>query len=184
MFLCSIFYQHFLSLGNWKRAFIALRHLVKHLPSSNLCKQGHDANMPSNIIPPLQLSYYLEGHILPSSSDNLFHWGSSQPQTGLSHFPSISGYDTPDSSLTSSLPRSEFSDFNEAVERLYNYTRISTIEKLHALALIDLLQEVSNPHSTSAYGSLDEPGRRYSFLFLSCGPFFYLFTYPAYFGMG
>ncbi|KAK6158900.1 hypothetical protein DH2020_006214 [Rehmannia glutinosa] len=33
---------------------------------------------------------------------------------------------------------------------------------MQALALIDLLQEVSNPQFTSAYGSLDEPGRRFS----------------------
>ncbi|KAL9176412.1 hypothetical protein ABFS82_02G176700 [Erythranthe guttata] len=150
-----------LSSGNWKRAFIALRHLIKHLASSNLSKQGHGAKMSSNIIPPVPLSYYLEGPILSGSTDKSFEWSSSQLQTGSLHFASSGGYDAPDTALTSSSSRSEFNDFIESLERLYNYKHITKVEKMQALALINLLQEVSNPQSTSAYGSLDEPGRRF-----------------------
>ncbi|KAI3444391.1 hypothetical protein Pfo_001056 [Paulownia fortunei] len=146
--------------GNWKRAFIALRHLVKHLASSNLSKQGRGAKMSSNIISPVPLSNYLEGLLSPSSSEKLFQWSSSQLQTG-SHFAPIGGYDAPNTALTSSSSKSEFNDFIEALERLYDYSHITKVEKMQALALIDLLQDVSNPHSTSAYGSLDEPGRRF-----------------------
>lgn len=150
-----------MSLGNWKRAFIALRHLVKNLASSNLSKQGHGAKMPSNIVSPVPLSDYLEGLVAPSSSDKLFQWSSSQLQTGLLHFAPIGGgYDAPNTALTSSSSRSEFDDFIEALERLYSYTHITKVEKMQALALIDLLQEVGNPNSSSAYGSLDGPGRR------------------------
>ncbi|KAK4418497.1 Bifunctional fucokinase/fucose pyrophosphorylase [Sesamum alatum] len=139
--------------GHWKRAFIALRHLVKHLASSNLSKQGYGAKMCGNIISPVPLSDYLEELLSPSSNDKLFQWSSSQLQIG--------DYDTPNTSLTSSLSRSEFNDFAEALERLYDYSYITEVEKMQALALIDLLQEVSNPHSNSAYGSLDGPGRRF-----------------------
>ncbi|KAK6158901.1 hypothetical protein DH2020_006215 [Rehmannia glutinosa] len=82
-----------LSSGNWKRAFIALRHLVKHLSSSNLSKQRHGAKVSSNIISPVPLSNYLEGLLSPSSSDKLFQWSSSQLQSGLSHFVPVGGYD-------------------------------------------------------------------------------------------
>ncbi|KAL0379376.1 UNVERIFIED_CONTAM: DmX-like protein 1 [Sesamum angustifolium] len=105
-------------------------------------------------------SDYLEGLLYPSSNDKLFQWSSSQLQTKLSHFSQIGGYDNPNSSLTSSLSRSEFNDFAEALERLYHYSYITEVEMMQALALIDLLQEVSNSHSNSAYGSLDGPGRR------------------------
>ncbi|KAK4411525.1 DmX-like protein 1 [Sesamum angolense] len=147
--------------GHWKRAFIALRHLVQHLASSNLSKRGYGAKMCCNIISPVPLSDYLEGLLSPSSNDKLFQWSSSQLQTKLSHFSQIGGYDNPNSSLTSSLSRSEFNDFAEALERLYHYSYITEVEKMQALALIDLLQEVSNSHSNSAYGSLDGPGRRF-----------------------
>ncbi|XP_020549231.1 uncharacterized protein LOC105173837 isoform X2 [Sesamum indicum] len=147
--------------GHWKRAFIALRHLVQHLASSNLSKQGYGAKMCYNIISPVPLSDYLEGLLSPSSNDKLFQWSSSQLQTTLSHFSQIGGYDNPNSSLTSSSSRSEFNDFAKALERLYDYSYITEVEMMQALALIDLLQEVSNSHSDSAYGSLDGPGRRF-----------------------
>ncbi|PIN24548.1 RAVE (regulator of V-ATPase assembly) complex subunit RAV1/DMX protein, WD repeat superfamily [Handroanthus impetiginosus] len=150
-----------LCTGNWKRAVVALRHLVKQLTSINLSKQGHGAKMSSNIIPAVPLSTYLEGLLSPSSSDKLFQWSSSQLQTGLSHFALNGGYDAPNTALTASSSKSEFKDFSEAFERLYYYTHITKVEKMQALSLIDLLQEVSNPHSPSAYESLDEPGRRF-----------------------
>ncbi|KAK6137078.1 hypothetical protein DH2020_029177 [Rehmannia glutinosa] len=112
--------------GNWKRAFIALRHLVKHLSSSNLSKQRHGAKVSSNIISPVPLSNYLEGLLSPSSSDKLFQWSSSQLQSGLSHFVPVGGYDATNTAPTSSSSssRSEFNDFVESFERLYclNFT--------------------------------------------------------------
>ncbi|KAL8499639.1 hypothetical protein ACS0TY_019572 [Phlomoides rotata] len=147
--------------GKWKRAYVALRHLVKHLTSSNLSKQGHGAKIPSNVVPPVPLSDYLEGHLQPSSSDKLFQWSSSQLQTGLFDSVPVGGYDAPNSSLSTSSSGSEFDGFTEALERLYCYRHITKVEKMQGLALIDLLQEVGNHNSTSVYGSLDEPGRRF-----------------------
>ncbi|KAK6158907.1 hypothetical protein DH2020_006221 [Rehmannia glutinosa] len=109
------------------------------------------------------------GLLSPSSSDKLFQWSSSQLQSGLSHFVPVGGYDATNTAPTSSSSssRSEFNDFVESFERLYDYTHTTKVEKMQALALIDLLQEVSNPQFTSAYGSLDEPGRRYCLNFTS-----------------
>ncbi|KAK6158902.1 hypothetical protein DH2020_006216 [Rehmannia glutinosa] len=111
----------------------------------------------------------VEGLLSPSSSDKLFQWSSSQLQSGLSHFVPVGGYDATNTAPTSSSSssRSEFNDFVESFERLYDYTHTTKVEKMQALALIDLLQEVSNPQFTSAYGSLDEPGRRYCLNFTS-----------------
>lgn len=153
-----------MSPGNWKRAYVALRHLVKHLASSNMSEE--QTKMSSDVISSVPLSDYLEGLLSSHSSNKLFQWSgdsasvtsSSELQNGLSQYTSNWGYDA---SNTSPLSRSEFSDFTEAIERLYESSSITKIEKMQALAIIDLLQEVSNPHSTSAYGSLDEPGRRY-----------------------
>ncbi|KAL6495596.1 hypothetical protein OROGR_030159 [Orobanche gracilis] len=148
--------------GNWKRALIALRHLVKHLDSSNLSKQRHGAKIPCSTISPVPLSNYLEGLLYPVSSERLSQWSSSQFESGFSHFALGGGYDAPHSAPTLSSI-SEFNDFVEAFERLYNYAHITKVEKMQALALIDLLQEVGNTHRNSAYGSLDEPGRSFRF---------------------
>lgn len=149
-----------MALGNWKRAFTALRHLVKHLASSSLCEQGHGAKMPSSIVSPVPLPAYLEGILPLNSSDKLFQWSSSQLQTGLFNFSPGDCYDTPNSSLTSSSSRSEFDEFIESLEKLYSLACINIVEKMQALALIDLLREVGYANLTSAYKSLDEPGRR------------------------
>ncbi|KAG8391959.1 hypothetical protein BUALT_Bualt01G0241500 [Buddleja alternifolia] len=140
--------------GNWKRALVALRHLVKHLDLSNLSDKGHGAKVSSNIISPVPLSNYLEGLLSPSSNDKLFMWSSSQ-------FVPFGGSDAPSTELTQPSSRSEYTDFSEALERLYNSGCVTKVEKMQALGLIDLLEEVSNPHSDSAYASLDEPGRRF-----------------------
>ncbi|KAL2536324.1 transducin family protein/WD-40 repeat family protein [Forsythia ovata] len=151
--------------GNWKRAYVALRHLA----SSNVSEERYCTKKSSDVISPVPLSDYLEGLLSSHSSNKLFQWSgvsasvtsSSELQKGLSLYTSNWGYDASNTPLTSSLSRTEFSDFTEAIESLYESSSITKIEKMQALAIIDLLQEVSNPHSTSAYGSLDEPGQRF-----------------------
>ncbi|XP_057778609.1 uncharacterized protein LOC130997335 isoform X2 [Salvia miltiorrhiza] len=147
--------------GNWKRAFIALRHLVKHLASASLSEQGHGAKLPSSLVSPVPLADYLEGILPIHSSDNVFHWSTSQLQTGLFNFVPGDGSGAQNSTMTSSLSKSEFDVFIESLEMLYSYKRINIDEKMQAIALIGLLREVGNANSTSAYGSLDEPGRRF-----------------------
>lgn len=147
-----------MSVGNWGRAFVALRHLLQNLGSSNNSAAGYIHTTHRSMISPIPLSNYLEGLKLPSSSEKLFQWSSSLVETGSSPFVSTEGRDAQNTVFSS---RSEFTDFTEAVQRLHDSTYITKVEKMQTLALIDLLQEISNPHSISAYGSLDEPGRRY-----------------------
>ncbi|XP_051144791.1 uncharacterized protein LOC127260850 isoform X2 [Andrographis paniculata] len=146
--------------GNWKRSLIVLHHLVKHIGSKNFSKLGYGAKMPRNIIFPVPLSNYFEGMLPSSSGEKSFQWSISPFQTGKAEYTSFGGYGALSTSLSSS-PQSEFDNFIEALERLYKYTYITEVEKLQAIALIDLLREVSSHHSKCAYGSLDEPGRRF-----------------------
>ncbi|XP_073158819.1 uncharacterized protein [Henckelia pumila] len=150
-----------ISSGNFNRAFVALRHLVKDVASSGSSKKRYGTKVPRNMISPLPLSNYLEGLLTSSSNDNLFQWSSSQPQIGLSQFTSGWGHNEPNTRLTSSSQKSEFISFIEALEWLHRAGCMTKIEMMQAISLVDLLQEVSDPHSTSAYGSLDEPGRRF-----------------------
>ncbi|XP_073278071.1 uncharacterized protein [Primulina huaijiensis] len=147
--------------GNFKRASVALRHLVKDIASNGSSKTRYGTKVPRNVISPLPLSNYLEGLPTSSSNDNLFQWSSSQPRIGLSQFTSGWGHNDPHIGLTSSSQRSEFVGFIEALNWLHRAGCMTNIEMMQAISLVDLLQEVSDPHSTSAYGSLDEPGRRF-----------------------
>lgn len=159
-----------MALGNWKRAFTVLRHLVKHLDSSISSDQDHGAKMPSSIVSPVPLSDYLEGILPLNSSDKSFQWSSSQLQTSLFDFTPGDRYDAPSSALTSSSSRSEFDNFIDTLERLYSLNCINKVEKMQALALVDLLREIGDANVSSAYKSLDEPGRRQvwvSFIYLS-----------------
>ncbi|KZV57684.1 hypothetical protein F511_03144 [Dorcoceras hygrometricum] len=149
-----------ISSGNYRRALEALRHLVKDIASSGSSKKTYGTKVPYKTISPLPLSNYLEGFVTSSSNDNQFQWSSPQPLTGLSQFTSGWGHDDPEIRLTSSSQRSEFVGFIEALEWLHRAGCMTKVEMVQAVSLVDLLQEVSDPHSTSAYGSLDEPGRR------------------------
>ena len=71
------------------------------------------------------------------------------------------GSDSSSNNFNSSSIESERSVCIEAVEKLYCFTAISNTEKMQILAIVDLLREISDPLSASAYESLDEPGRRY-----------------------
>ncbi|CAA0816638.1 transducin family protein / WD-40 repeat family protein, partial [Striga hermonthica] len=150
-----------LSSGSWKRALIALRHLAKHLSSIKLSKHRIGARTSSNIISPVPLSNYMEGLLSPISSEKSFQWSGPLFESGFSHFASVGGHDSPSSAPILSSSKSEFYDFVEAFESLYGNAQITEVEKMQALALIDLLQEVANPHRASAYESLDEPGKRF-----------------------
>lgn len=115
------------------------------------------------------MSNYLEGCLSSSPSNKTFQWGgdaalitsSSQLQQGLTQFASSWGSDGSSTSFTSPSTNSKLSGLGEPLEKLYDLGAISNSEKMKLLAIIDLLHEVSNPHSASAYESLDEPGRRY-----------------------
>lgn len=153
--------------GNWKRAYVAVRHLVECLTSNYDPKMRYIAKTTG--LPDITLSYYLEGLISKSSLDKGFQWSGdtalvtsiSQPQSSSFHFPDHSGSSAENKSIYTST-RSELNGFIESLEKLPELLHLINIEKTKILAITDLLCEVSSPHSSSAYQSLDEPGRRYS----------------------
>lgn len=155
--------------GNWKRASAALRHLAEYITSSDASEKGYAVK--SVLCPDVLLSKYYEGSLSNGPNPNNFLWGgtsgsmlqNSQFQPGLqsSGFFNMESY-SPNSSYGSPATDLEFSGFCEQLKKLSDGGNISRIEKLQYFAIVDLLCEVSNPHSTSVYASLDEAGRRYN----------------------
>ncbi|OIW02299.1 hypothetical protein TanjilG_11193 [Lupinus angustifolius] len=154
-----------ISSGNWKRAFVAVRHLVECLTSNDDPKKRYIAKRTG--LPDITLPYYLEGLISKSSKDKEFQWGGdsasvmsiSQAQSSSDFFPFHSGSSAENKSTTST--KSELNGFVESLENFPELSHLISIEKSGILAIIDLLCEVSSPHSSSPYQSLDEPGRRF-----------------------
>lgn len=152
--------------GNWKRAYVAVRHLVECLTNYDPKKRHISKRIG---LPNVLLSYYLEGCIPKGSQPKGFQWGGdaalitsiSQAQSSLFRFPYHSDSSVENESISSST-KSELNDFIESLEKFPDLPFLVDIEKTQILAIIDLLSEVSSPHSSSAYQSLDEPGRRYS----------------------
>ncbi|KAG2290538.1 hypothetical protein Bca52824_050142 [Brassica carinata] len=152
--------------GNWKRASAALRHLAEYITSGDASVK--DRGVKSDLCPDILLSKYYEGSV--SNGPNLkdFHWGgtsgsvlqSSQFQAGLQTNFSMDSY-SPNGSHSSPATDLEFTGLCEQLEKLSDGGNISRTEKMQYFAIVDLLREISNPHSTSVYASLDEAGRRF-----------------------
>lgn len=156
-------------LGNWKRAYIALRHLNEFLSSNSSPERKCSPAKSSHCIPQIPLSNFFDAHISINSNDKGFKWnGDASVFTSSSPFQigfgqSTYGLDSYGSSnmINSSSTKSELNDFIEPFEKLYKSAAISDIEKIQILSIIDLLTELCSSNSSSAYESLDEPGRRY-----------------------
>ncbi|CAH8387038.1 unnamed protein product [Eruca vesicaria subsp. sativa] len=152
--------------GNWKRASAALRHLAEYITSGGASVKDH--NVKSDLCPDIPLSKYYEGSV--SNGPNLkdFNWGgtsgsmlqNSQFQAGLQSNFSMDPY-SPNGSHSSPATDLELTGFCEQLEKLSDGGHISRTEKIQYFAIVDLLREISNPHSTSVYASLDEAGRRF-----------------------
>ncbi|KAK3036066.1 hypothetical protein RJ639_029819 [Escallonia herrerae] len=155
--------------GNWKRAHIALQHLVEYLTSNHASSKRYCLAASSNLVPPVHLPSYLEGILSSHSSDNTFQWNGdaaltasfTQLQKGPSPFASSWYTDGLNNSSTSSSTRTEPGALVEPIEKSFYLAAITVTEKMQILSIIDLLDEITNLHSASAYGSLDEPGRRF-----------------------
>lgn len=153
--------------GNWRRAYVSLRHLVDHLTSRDASKKRDFVAKSSNVFPQIILSNYLEGHLSNKSNVKGFHWsGATDLKTSLQFqggFVQVNNNveSHASSMLISTLTTSELSGFVEPLEELYELAGLTGIQKTQILAIIDLLNEVSNSQSASAYANLDEPGRRY-----------------------
>lgn len=81
--------------------------------------------------------------------------------SSISQAPYYSGSSAENNSIPTST-RSELNGFIESLEKFPDIPLWINIEKTQILAIIDLLSEVCSSDSSSAYQSLDEPGRRYS----------------------
>ncbi|GLU00836.1 hypothetical protein SLE2022_181750 [Rubroshorea leprosula] len=155
--------------GNWKRAHASLRHLVEYLTSNYASKRRDCSSKGSSTVPQMLLSDYFEGLFFKSSNENGFQWSgnamlmmsSSQYQSGLMQFAYNSAPNSSSNIFSSSSTKPELGNFLEPLEKLHELAAVTNTEKMQILTIIDLLNEVSNPHSASAYGNLDEPGQRF-----------------------
>ncbi|KAJ4728093.1 Transducin family protein/WD-40 repeat protein [Melia azedarach] len=150
--------------GNWKRAYVSVRHLVETLTSKS--EKRCCSAKSSHMVPHILLSTYFEGLPSQGSADNGFQWSgvntlmtsSSQFNGGFSQF----AYNVDASNfISSSSSKSEIGGFFESLENLNELPGITSVEKMEILAVIDLLNELDNKQSASAYENLDEPGRRF-----------------------
>ncbi|XP_059312441.1 uncharacterized protein LOC132063754 isoform X1 [Lycium ferocissimum] len=139
--------------GNWKRSYVALQSVSKHVTSTKFSAKICCLRVFSGLIFPISLSNYLEGSVLLSSGEKSFQWGGPSDTSSW-------GYAASDNAFSISSARSEMTDFTEAFDKLQNFATISATEMMQIRAAIQLLDEVSNMQSTS-YNSLDGPGRRF-----------------------
>ncbi|KAG7994737.1 hypothetical protein I3843_01G073200 [Carya illinoinensis] len=152
--------------GNWKRAYMAVRHLVECLTSNYATKMKNISTKTCCIIPEILLSDYFDGSLFRNSTYKGFQWGgdltttSSQFQSSMFQFASDSESFASNNIFPSSSKKSELSGFVETLENLHQLAAITNTEKNQIVAITDLLSELSTSQ-TSAYESLDEPGRRF-----------------------
>ncbi|PWA57155.1 transducin family protein / WD-40 repeat family protein [Artemisia annua] len=153
--------------GNWKRARSALGHLFEHLTSSNTDLKRNPTAKYGHRIPQIRLSDYVEGLLTPNSNSKAVTWSGGTDlgsSSSLQSNPfSYSNWDSTGSinSYDSSSTRSGLSRLADSAEKLQNVSAITNIEKMQILAVVDLLDEISNSNASSPYGGLDEPGRRF-----------------------
>lgn len=151
--------------GNWKRAYMAVRHLVECLTSNYATEMKNISTKTTCIIPEILLSDYFEGSLFRNSTIKGFQWGGDLTTTSSQFQSSMFQFASDNESFASNImfpssKTSELSGFVEPLENLHRLAAISDTEKTQIVAIIDLLGELSTPQ-TSAYESLDEPGRRY-----------------------
>lgn len=158
-----------ISKGNWKRAYVTLQHVVENIASAKIHRKMYCFGKGGHVVSQVPLSSYLEGLLTSSSGDKSFQWNgaadsiasSSQFQKGAFAFGSSWAQSATNNALDSSSMRSEPINFVDVLGKLYESAGITNTEKMQMHAIIDILQEVINPHTASVYGSLDEPGRRF-----------------------
>ncbi|GAB2231200.1 hypothetical protein Droror1_Dr00027489 [Drosera rotundifolia] len=122
----------------------------------------------SSNITSVRLSNYFEGivatsgsdgYVFPSRHDNLRT--SSNFGGAFVHFANNTGSGAWDNSYVSSANTPGSGSYIEVYEKLHDLSAITNLEKLKALSIIDLLDEISSSKAASMYNSLDEPGKRF-----------------------
>lgn len=152
-------------LGNWKRAYLSLSHLVEYLTSAS---EGRSNSTRSGyVVPQILLSNYFEGLLVKDSTETGFRWADARkPTSSLQFFAYDTKFDVFSSMSGSSSRKSDLSSYIEPLEKLYELAALTNLDKLQVFAIIDLLGEVQQ--SASSYATIDEPGRRY-LIFFFCG---------------
>ncbi|XP_050385252.1 uncharacterized protein LOC126801830 isoform X2 [Argentina anserina] len=152
--------------GNWKRAYIALRHLNDFLSDSSSVSKNH-LPKSSSFVPQILLSTFLDEIISKDSNDKGIQWSgdtvtsSSQLQRDFGQFTYSLDSNASNNLFSSSSTKYEVVDFVEHLEKLYELVAITNTERMQILAIFDLLNEMTNSNSGSPYESLDEPGQRF-----------------------
>lgn len=148
--------------GNWKRAYVSVRHLVEYLSSGCAAEKIYNSADHSKIVPQILLSNYFEGFLLKDSgsTNKGFQWSADArlPTSSSQFFAYNFTSDASNNMFAASSTKSELSAFAETLEK-YDFESLTNLEKSEMLAIIDLLSDVQ--HSACAYANLDEPGQRF-----------------------
>ncbi|KNA22362.1 hypothetical protein SOVF_034760 [Spinacia oleracea] len=155
--------------GNWRRAYAAVCHLFECLTSNSKVDQRVSLPKSSIIIKQIKLSKYFEGQSSKEGASQGLQWSNdfdtnswSQHSDGrLMHFANNSASNAINCVPATSATSYESNGFHELLEKLCTHQAVTNSQKMQMLAIIDLLNEISNSQSTSAYGSLDDAGKRF-----------------------
>ncbi|GAB2291128.1 hypothetical protein Dimus_025386 [Dionaea muscipula] len=154
--------------GNWKRAFMTLRHLVECLVSTSGFEESFLSAKSSHGITQIKLPNYFEGLVSTSGTNGAFHWSQnnntmtfSATSGALAHFRDESAVGVLDNFVTSLENISVSSLYLEAFMKLHALSAITDSEKLQSFVITDFLNEISSSKTASTYDSLDEPGKRF-----------------------
>ncbi|XP_010695486.2 uncharacterized protein LOC104908039 isoform X2 [Beta vulgaris subsp. vulgaris] len=155
--------------GNWRRAYAAICHLVECLISNAAAEQRATPPKSGIIIRHITLSKYFEGQLSKVGANQGFQWGNdlgtntwSRHSGGeLMPLADSSAINAINSMSTISARSLETCEFHDVLEKLRAHQAITDSQKMQMLAIVDLLHEISNSQSTSAYESLDDSGKRF-----------------------
>ncbi|KAK9147239.1 hypothetical protein Scep_005996 [Stephania cephalantha] len=155
--------------GNWRRACAAVQHLVEYLNSNPhvSCDEGRTHN---HIIPQIPLSMLFDEQSSTELGDKVLQWGqdvTSGSSAEVSQTNSILsfGYNS-EANLSTSIYnstsiKSEISGFSETLEKYHGISGTTSMERTQILAIIDILDEITDSRRHSVYESFDAPGRRF-----------------------
>lgn len=157
-----------IAVGNWKRAYAAVCHLFDCLTLNDTVDQRANPPKSSITIGQIKLSKYFEGQLSKGRDDQGIQWNndldtntwSQHSVRGLMHFADTYVSNAVNSASAASTTSFEPHRLHELLEKLHPNHAVTDLQKMQMLAIIDLLNEISNSQSTSAYESLDDPGRR------------------------
>ncbi|XP_020264174.1 uncharacterized protein LOC109840081 [Asparagus officinalis] len=159
--------------GNWKRVYVVLEHLVDAIKTA-------DASATSSVtsksgehycyVPQIDLSSYFK-EIVPTELYNKgLQWGQEITSGTSTLFFQNQGFQFADDSSSNKASANfssatsqkyEIVDFIGSIEKSPDIKALRNIERTQLLAIVDLLGELKESTYSSAYDSLDKPGRRF-----------------------